>query len=170
MLDGRASIEIADLYNIEHPLEPGPGELFRLEWRLRVDGVLGHDDPTVSIGSYGHGVLQLGYSESSIYSWYEGVWVGFTPGVFHDYLLTSADMLSYRLYIDGQLARTGAFVGPWYESAVMWGDGVLGASSLSAWDYARFGVVPEPTAVLLVGCAGLAVIRTISRQRRRPLQ
>ncbi len=167
VLDGRASIEIADLYQIQRPLEPGPDELFVMEWRLRVDELSGVDDPGISIGSSGDGVVTLTFSESSIYSWYEGTSIDFSPGSFHDYRFTSPDMLTYRLYLDGQLVHTGSFVGPWYSSKVMWGDAVLGASSLAAWDFARFGVVPEPAGALLIGCAGLPVIHAISRQRRR---
>ena len=67
----------------------------------------------------------------------------------------------------GTANRTGAgamsdhglrfrFGGPWGSSGVTWGAATEGASSVSTWDYVRFGVVPEPAAGLLLGLAGLA--------------
>ena len=55
-------------------------------------------------------------------------------------------MTNYALFIDGRLARSGA----WdpessNESFVAFGDASYGGGVLSRaeWDYARFGVVPE---------------------------
>jgi hypothetical protein len=91
----------------------------------------------------------------------EGVWISFSPGVFHDYSFTSPDLLTYTLSIDGQLVRTGRFTGPWYDSYVCWGDGAQGASSLSSWDSVAFGNVPEPGAslILVVAGTGAATLR-----------
>ncbi len=146
VLDGMASWEIVDNYYIERTLIPDPGELFRLDWRVRVDEVLGYTDPLVAVCAGQLGQVGLGYSENGIWSMFEWVWIDFEPGVFHDYTFTSADMETYALYIDGQLAHSGYFVGPSSQSIVCWGDGTEGASSISTWDYARFGIVPAPQA------------------------
>jgi hypothetical protein len=158
ILDGMASWEIVDEYLIRTPVHPDPGESFLFDWRLRVDEVLGYSDPLVAVCADELGEVLLTYSGSGVYSLLEGVWIDFTPGSFHDYSFTSPDMVTYTLHIDGQLAHTGYFVGPSAISAVCWGDGAEGASSVSIWDYVRFGIVPEPGAGLLLGLVGLAAI------------
>lgn len=168
-LDGRASIDIADIYRMNIPSPPGAGHVFLAEWRLCVSDLTGPRDPHMRVSFYPEGDVTLSYSESAIYSVLEGAWVAtFEPGVFHDYSLVTDDMLTYLLYIDGQLAHAGQFVGPWNESRVQWGDGGLGASSLSTWDWVRFGVVvPESSTSLLLGSAGLVAIGARTRRTRR---
>jgi len=167
VLDGLASTDIADFYRNQRSIAPDPGELFIVEWRLRVDEVHGFADPGVSITSEGEAALTLVYTANTIYSLYEGVWIEFAPGPFHEYSLTSADLVAYALHIDGQLAHTGQFAPTGWESGVAWGDYGQGARSLAAWDYVRFGVVPEPAAGLLFGGAGLAAILLRSPRKRR---
>jgi hypothetical protein len=164
VLDGRASSDISDFYSLQRSIVLGPGLTYVMEWKLRVDEEYGFTDPGVCALSQGDGVVVLGYATSSIYSEYEGVWISFAPGVFHDYRLTSTDMHIYALYIDSQLAYEGHFVPSGGQSYVAWGDYARGAASLSVWDYFRFGVVPEPSAGLLLGFAGLA--GTVLRTRR----
>jgi len=166
ILDGMADWHIVDEYLVYRPLLPGPEELLRLDWRLRVDEVLGYFDPLVAVCADDLGAVLLQYSEDAIYSMLEGVWIDFTPGLFHEYSFTSVDMATYTLHIDGQLAHTGYFVGPSGLSAVCWGDATEGACSISTWDYVRFGIVPEPSAGLLLGSAGLA---RMGRKARRAL-
>ena len=186
-LDGMASGSIVDEYHWEAPLVPAPGQYFRVDWRMRVDQVAGIADPLLAITAGGRGEVFLLYQEAAIYSMYEYVWINFAPGVFHKYSLTSGDLLTYDLRIDGQLVYSGHFVGPSPTSGVGWGDGAEAASSLSVWDYVRFGVVsgcvpawaghvcrgsndvrfgnvPEPTAGLLLGSAGLAAMTRRNRQ------
>jgi hypothetical protein len=164
VLDGLASTDISDFYRWYMPSEPGPGEVFRMDWRLRVDSVLLHDDPAVSV-RFRTGVVILGYSESGVYSAYEHAWVAsFAPGLFHDYSLTTSDMRTYTLFLDQVAIWDGRFVGPFYESRVEWGDYTQGDASLAVWDYVRFGIVPEPTAGLLLGSAGVAVV--VAKTRR----
>ncbi len=164
VLDGRASIDIADFYRM--PIsDPDPGELFVAEWRVWVGDIPGYPDPGIAVTSSGHGALVLAYQEDRIYSLLEGVYIYFTPDIFHDYLLTSSDMLSYDLYIDGTFTYAGVFVGPFPQSWTAWGDTTQGASSLSYWDYVRFGVVPEPSAGLLLGSAALAMTGLRGRER-----
>jgi hypothetical protein len=167
VLDGRASIDISDFYRQPLPADPGPGEVFLAQWRMRVDEVSGFFDPGVAVGSYGHGAVVLCYQQNRIYSLLEGVFIDFAPGVFHEYSLVSVDMLSYALYIDGALGRTGLFVGPMSQSQVDWGDYTQGASSLSDWDFFRFGVVPEPTTGLLFALGGLGAMLLRTRRTRR---
>ncbi|MFH1746977.1 MAG: hypothetical protein ABIG44_08025 [Planctomycetota bacterium] len=155
VLDGLASTDISDFYRNQRPTAPNEGEVFVMEWRLRVDEVHGFADPGVSITSEGQAALTLVYTANSIYSLGEGLWINFAPGTFHDYSLTSADLVTYTLHIDGQLAHTGQFDTTGWESGVEWGDVGQGARSLSTWDYVRFGVVPEPGAGPLLGLAGL---------------
>ncbi|MFH1746978.1 MAG: hypothetical protein ABIG44_08030 [Planctomycetota bacterium] len=167
MLDGMASTEIVDIYYIQTVVVPDPGEQFLLDWRLRVDEVEGFADPLVAVRVDDLGAVFLRYSEDAIYSLFEDVWIDFTPGVFHEYSFTSVDMATYELHVDGQLAHTGYFVGPWGSSGVTWGDATEGASSVSTWDYVRFGVVPEPSAGLMLPGLALITLSTAAMRRIR---
>jgi hypothetical protein len=161
-------MDIADVYRMNIPSPPGTGDVFMAQWRLRVSDLTGYYDPAVCVSFYPQGDVTLGYTESAMYSVLEGAWVAdFAPGMFHDYALVTANMVDYALYVDGQLAHAGQFVGPWNESCIQWGDGVLGASSLSVWDYVRFGVVPEPATGLLFALGGLAAMLLRTRRTRR---
>ena len=73
------------------------------------------------------------------------------PGVFHDYRVTSTDLRSYDLYIDGTFVHEGSFDhGPGTPSYVAFGDFVQGAGSRHEWDYFRFGaIVPEPVPIAM---------------------
>ena len=110
ILDGLASADIVDLYRQYMPSHPAPGEVFRMEWRLRVDELHGFCDPTVDICFGQRGDALFIYQADWIYSVSEGSWIAnFTAGVFHDYVFTSSDLSTYALYIDGVLAHTGRF-------------------------------------------------------------
>jgi hypothetical protein len=136
-------------------IDPGPNEVFVMEWRLRVRQVIGTSDPGLSVSSDAAWIVGLAFSETAVISLFEDfVRIPITPWVFHEYRLLSSDMRVYDLFIDGALARTGTFwegIGP---SEVGWGDSVQGAASLHDWDYFRFGVIPEPhcLVLLLVPC------------------
>jgi hypothetical protein len=138
---------VFDSVSIERPgqTDPGIGETFVAEWRLAVDDVVGTADPAVGIASDAGWLVGFGFSETAIISLFEDfVEIPIVPWVFHEYRLLSSDMLSYQLFIDGQLARTGLFWESYSYSGVGWGDGVQGAASLHSWDYFRYGVTPEP--------------------------
>jgi hypothetical protein len=166
-LDGSESWEIVDNYYILGTPVPAPGELLEVDWRMRVSEVVGVVDPGVAIGAGERGEVVLEYSETAIFSFLEGGQIAeFTPGVFHDYSFTSADLSTYTLRIDGELAWTGSFVGPSLWDGVAWGDGSSSARSISTWDYVRFGIVPEPGSGLALGLAGLAFFCTLSPRSR----
>jgi hypothetical protein len=151
---------VYDFSKIYRPgqMDPGPGEVFVMEWRLKVDQVEGwFTDPGVVVSSDEAWVLGLDFGYDRVFSAFEDyLEIPFTPGVFHAYRVVSADMRAYDLFIDDELAHYGTFkhlVGP---SEVGWGDGVQGAASLHRWDYFRFGVVPEPSSAWLLGLALVA--------------
>ncbi len=146
VIDGLASSPIADDYWVTMALDPGPGEAFIIEWRLRVDDADECDDPLVAIDSAGNGLIMLSYRENEFYSVAEGVWTGFEAGDFRDYRIESVDMQAYWLFIDGELVREGSFEDPGPFSGVTWGDGTIGCASRSTWRWVRFGIVPLPQA------------------------
>lgn len=152
MADTTLNNQLWEYYSIHGQVNPGPGELFVAEWRVMLDLTAGPFDGTVVIardsipGRVGLTLLN-GYLRITN----EDVFIPITPGEFHEYRFQSWDMEEYELYVDGQLAHVGEF---WtvtlLESFVAWGPGVQGASSMSSWDYFRFGVNPEPSALLLM--------------------
>jgi hypothetical protein len=155
--DSLFDVGVCDFSFIEMPgqLDPDPGEVLVMEWRLKVDELVGWSqyDPGVAVKSDEAWVMGLGFAVDQVLSVFEhGVSAPITPGVFHSYVLRSPDMRTYELFIDGELALEGVFVPRAMSSYVGWGDSVQGAASLHHWDYFRFGVVaPEPGSILLVG-------------------
>jgi hypothetical protein len=161
-LDSSAGLGVIDCYGISHPVDLGVGESFLVEWRLRVDEVVGAAHPpfkpAITVGFDGYGGVTFAYAEGSLYSVLESTWIDFDPNVFHDYSLTTSDLLNYTLSIDGSVAHTGRLETPCYVNAVGWGDKATGATSVSEWEYVRFGVIPEPSGALLIISACLAGI------------
>ncbi len=141
---------VYDYNYIERPgeLDPGDGETLVMEWRLKVDTVQGWlYDPTVDLASDTGMIVGFAFAYDEIYSLFEdNVHIAILPGEFHNYLLESESMLSYKLYVDGALVRTGAFWQSLSYSRVGWGDGAQGSASLHRWDYFRVGAVPAPQA------------------------
>jgi hypothetical protein len=139
---------VCDFYYMDRPgqMDPGAGELFVMEWRLKVDQVNGSYDPTIGVFSDSAWVLGFEYAADHVSSVFENyATIPFIQGEFHQYRVVSPDMRNYALYIDGALAHEGAFVHVVSQSEFGWGDGVQGASSLHHWDYVRYGVIPEPS-------------------------
>lgn len=167
VIDSTADIMIADFYQIHRPgqIDPGPGETFVLQWRMRLEDLIGHLDPSVGVFSDDDWGVGWSFTATGMQSAFElGVEIPLTFNDYHDCELRSADMRTYALFVDGQLARNGSF---WFigqtGAYVTWGDSVQGGASISHWDYARFGVIPEPsTAVML-----LLIAFPMSRNRRR---
>ncbi len=162
-LDTRDSYSIFDLYYVRSPaLDLQPGEQLRVAWRMQTLETDVSDymaDPSVcltnSLGQYvdlymatdfvahgGRGLEGKPDQEASLRS-----------GVPHSYLLTSDDMQSFRLDVDGTFAFSGEFlsdaaIGP---NCASFGDTFVGLRSLSVWYYFAAGVIPEPSGVAL-GC------------------
>lgn len=147
ILDTRTNDEMFDFYRIERPIDPGPGEFFIAEWRLRVvenNGSI-YGDAGVTIAPDIEGALAFRYFEDAVNSTREAWSFPIHPGVFHIYRLESSNMRDYELRIDGTFVRTGVWdANSLLNSFVAFGDGVYPSSSLTEWDYMRFGVIPEP--------------------------
>jgi len=133
-------------------VDPDPGELFIAECRVEIDQAIGDMyDSTFGICSDDGMQLAFGLFPDYIESiWEDDVELPITPSTFHEYRVLSWDMQTYELYIDGDLAHEGTFWQGSLESKLAWGDGVRGAASLARWDYVYFGVVPEPSSLMLL--------------------
>jgi hypothetical protein len=143
--------------------DPAPGEVFVFQWTARVDQLYGGTyDTCIALCSDTAKCLGLGLAPGYIKSVFEdGVTIPIEPAVFHEYTVVSSGMITYNLYIDGQLTRVGSFwqgVGPSY---VAWGDCVQGAASLHRWKRVAFGVVPGPLAAD-VNCDGIVDFHDIN--------
>jgi len=152
VIDSRGSVSWVEFYQLDMGgnLDPGPGELFVMEWRLRIEDTNGAD-AGIAVFSDDKWGAAFHLDADTISSVFEpDTSAPFLPDVFHEYELRSSDMRSYELYIDDDLAIEGSFWFQLVESRVAWGDDVQGAASLSRWDYVRFGVVPEPRSLVLV--------------------
>jgi hypothetical protein len=161
VIDGLASSQIADDYWMPTPLELGPQECFLMEWGVRVTMGSGFADPLVAVDAADQGIVILRYQQDWIYSLVENVWIQFEGGAYHEYTITSMDMQTYALYIDSQLAHVGTFETQSPDWGVTWGDGTIGASSLSEWHYVRYGIVPIPMTGD-VNCDGTVDFRDIN--------
>ena len=151
-IDSRADVDITENYAIyfENGLDPEQGETFVMRWRLKVNE--SHLwDSGVFVKSDELWTVSFIFEEDSLVSVFErNVSAKFEPGVFHFFELRSGDMRSYELYIDDRLALEGKFFEGLFSPRVGWGDIVRGGASLAEWDYFRFGVVPEPSCLVMV--------------------
>ncbi len=170
-IDSRASPLIYDYYEMvfDHPVDPGLGETFVMRWRLKVDATTYYDQE-IGVTSDAAGPDEFysaafGFRADAIVSVFEHTSAPFAPGVFHDFELRSSNMRTYELYIDQTPAMDGLFTEVFGPPRVAWGDAGYGSSSLAEWDYVRFGVTPEPGALLTVLAGGLLYAR---RTRDRP--
>lgn len=146
---------VVDYSYIERPggIDPPPGHLFVMEWKLKVDQVVGFADPTVGLFTDGAWALGFAFTPDTIYSTFENyLTIPIVAGAWHEYRVVSADMRAYDLFVDSLHARHGTFKPAFSASMIAWGDGAQGAASFHKWDYFRVGVIPEPvsaTSVLL---------------------
>ena len=151
VLDSRASTTIVDFYERHQPVDPDPGEMFVMEWRLKVDDVLPHVDPSIALFSDSFRAVGFEFSHNAIHSVFESdATIPFTPDEFHAFELRSTDMQSYELRLDGDVVLLGNFASVFQAGRVGWGDAIQGGRSLAAWDYVRCGVVPEPNLGALI--------------------
>lgn len=154
--DSRHDTGVYDYCWMERPgaLDPGPGELFVMEWGLEVDEIVEGSadfDPGVALFSDDSWGVGLRFSMDRVSSAFEHTDIAMlNPGEYYDYRLVSTDMRQYQLYLNGIFVYEGAFVDVFTESYLSWGDGTQGAGSLQSWNHFRFGVVPEPRSQLLV--------------------
>ena len=147
---------VFDLAVLERPFNPDPGELFVIEWRLRVDQVTGPGDPGIGFFSDDRWAVGFTYTEDRVLGGFDAdLDFPVSSGQFHDYRATSWDMRTYEFFVDGELVHQGVFDYGGPASTLSWGDGTQGAASLHHWDYFRVGVIPEPGAfgMLLLGAA-----------------
>jgi hypothetical protein len=159
VLDSLRSVMIVDFYEMSRPIDPDPGELFVMRWRLKVDNVPQREDPSVVAFSDTFTGVAFEFSESYVLSTLEqGVSAPFEPNVYHAFEFTSRDMTTYELAVDGVPTLVGEFRPIGNPSRVAWGDGVQGTASISRWDYFEFGVVPEPGGLVFLACAMIASI------------
>jgi len=140
-------------------LDPEPGEVFLLQWRVRVDEVNGGIDPGVWLKTDDYRSMDFRLAIDHVEIPQFITIAEFEPGVLHTFEFRSADMETFEFRLDGVLTYEGTMLPSGYSSTVGWGDIVYGASSLATWDYVRFGVVPEPASALLMGVA--LVVRRI---------
>jgi hypothetical protein len=147
--------------------DPGPGEMFVAEWRVRSEILSGPYDNTVIVArDASPGYVGVRFEAQGLQILNEDLVIPLDPGEPHAFRLESNAMDTYALWIDAQIAHIGFFyTDTLLQSFTGFGAGVQGASSISYWDYFRYGVVPEPTSVLLWAFAGLLAYRT--RQRNR---
>ncbi len=152
-IDGLWSTQVDDFYRVERPLSPDSGEQFVMQWRLRVDEVIGNPlalyDPGVAVFSDDGWTVSLLFGTNFMRSFHEQVTIPIQSGLFHSVTFRSSDMRSYLLFVDDALVRVGVFSESFSPPGIDWGDRARGAASTSEWDYFRFGVVPEPGTCLL---------------------
>lgn len=148
-----------------------PGEELAFEWRVRVTGSI--HDTFIQVGRgavYGGIGPSIGPDTVQIS---DTVSLPIASGVFHSYRLVTSDMRNFRLWIDGSLAWTYAPVTLYQPNInVLFGDWTgfaTSISSVSEWDYFRFGVVPipAPTSIGMLVVAGSSAAMTSRRRRRR---
>lgn len=163
VLDGSASIYICDSYYKYMPSLPDPNDphsAFVCEWHLCVDSLTGFRDPGVFLAFKDFGILSLDYELGRLYSAFEFKYIAeFEPGTSHAYRLTTEDMQTYTLAIDGVAVYAGHIYPYGPGSFAQFGDCREGSASISRWTYFRCGVVetPEPTSLLLLVAAGLGL-------------
>ena len=148
VLDTRRHDMICDYYKIERQMDPDPGETFAAEWRLKVDEAIRSTEVGVEIArDEPPGRVRFEYMEDEIWNGPEHWSHPIEPHVFHIYRVESMDMVTYSLWIDGEHVHDGLFDTPvnahsFFAFGDLWYGGAV--TSLSEWDYVRFGVVPEP--------------------------
>ncbi|MCC6359550.1 MAG: hypothetical protein IT450_12470 [Phycisphaerales bacterium] len=170
-MDSLANKNGQDFYSIYSATDPGPGEEFVVEWRLRVNDVVWDNpnfryDPGWAINSADGWYVSFVLGVNELHSLQEQVDVEFESGLFHEWEFRSTNMRTFTISLDRSPVWSGAFVPGLPYSKLSWGDTVWGPTSHVEWDYFHVGVVPEPTSclsMLALLCAARAhhLIRTI---------
>ena len=169
MIDSTRSTDIFDAYRVSGIADPEPGELFVAEWRLRLDEFINHYDAKFGVARdsvAGH--IEIDFGMDHIWIHTDQTRIEVTAGEWHTYRIESWDMQAFDLFIDGRFAHAGTFESQSFlQSFVVFGDTVIGAASLSRWDYVRFGVVPEPTSGSLLAIGSILIVMARSGRRFR---
>ena len=148
--------------------DPGPGETFVAEWRVRSEILSGQYDNSVVFArdaSPGHVAFRLGTGVLFVAT--ENLSLPITPAESHVYRFESADMQAYTLCIDGEPVHEGHFeTDTFLQSYTGFSADAQGTRSVSYWDYYRFGVVPEPNPLASVIACGLLFGCSVNKERR----
>jgi len=166
VIDSLHDVHIYDVARMSHWMDPEPGELFVAEWRLLVDEQSGNIDPGVAIArSFEPGFVVFYFGPEHACNGLDNLWFDIEPGIFHTYRFQSQNMVDFEFLIDAELVQEGTFQeAASNQSFIGFGDRLDGRASLSYWDYLRFGVVPEPSASVLVLTVLWLARRTIQRR------
>jgi hypothetical protein len=170
VIDSRADHLVYDWAEYVRPMDPqGPQERFWSEWRISVLEQTGLDgDQGIELKDEHGRDAQYSFGYSQIRCDDDGWTHPIAPAVFHTYRIESANMITYRLWIDGVAVRDAPFFEGLGGPFAIFGDFGSGGNmrSLCEWDYVRFGVmqVPEPSSAFLFllmgmcahGCRGYA--------------
>ncbi len=155
VLDSTASGAIVDYYRM---IEPGmihaqPGRPFMIEWREVVDYGTFVGQSTVTVFSDDEWIVDFWITTDRIYNANNyPEYAPFQAG-WHTFRMTTPDMRSWTLSIDGAPSLAGSFLESSWTSEVSWGDGAQGGVSLTRWAYVAFGTGPEPSVMQSFGIA-----------------
>ncbi len=169
VLDTRSDPHIAEYY--QWPSEdilPGPGEEFVIQWRVRIDEVDGDGEPAVVIRADDGWITGFRYGDNKVTTAFTDIEIPVSNRVFHEYEMRSRDMRTYDLFIDGALTLHGDFWHGLMSPGVTFGAAGQGPSSLAAWDYVRFGVIPEPYGISAGVIGSVFGCRLLLRRRGTP--
>jgi hypothetical protein len=145
---------------------PEAGEMFVMQWRLKVEmhssGWGGADVGIFADDRWGVGFC---INDDKIRSIFETSHIAnYEPGIYHEFEMLSSDMRCYELYIDGDYAFAGTFWESLISNKIAWGKGTSGPRSVTSWDYFRYGVIPEPSTLILTFALIVGVIDLRSRR------
>jgi hypothetical protein len=146
---------------------PEAGEMFIMQWRLTVEMyTTSWGGATVCVFSDDRWALGFDMNNDTVHSAFDpGRLAHYEPGVYHEFEVRTSDMRWYALYIDGNFAFEGPFWESLLSNKIGWGKSTSGIRSITRWDYFRYGVVPEPNTVVLLGTIA-GVLGSRSRNRK----
>lgn len=157
---------VSDGYRLSRSggLNPGPGETFYAEWRMRLLRGSGEGDTRVYVASDSYaGAVSIGWGEDHV-RFYDRAFERLDATEFHTYRIESTDMKRFSFLIDGLTMFTGSFDLPTsLSSTIIWGDPDIREPSFdtyssSQWDYFRVGVVPLGSPPVLLGACLVGLV------------
>jgi hypothetical protein len=143
VINSLANQMIYDYAQYNRQMDPsGPREKFWAEWRVLVSEAYGGPDQGVAFAADNGNIVGFDFGYDYVCSDLDAWSMPIAPGAFHTYRLESWDMVTYSLWVDGQLARSAPFFEGLLHSYAAFGDGVQGGGdrSVGKWDFFRFGV------------------------------